>query len=165
MDVSVPLNNILESATHTAVVVADFDGRINAFNQGAANLFGYTPEEAKNRNLPEITFSKEDQKSHLFEEIVDRVKSKGWAEERLFRQHKSGRLFPAISAITCLKHSTDQCEGILEITQGVPDLFRYTIADRFVILSHGEKVGDFKKAEITMEQLEHMIVTGRSNVN
>jgi len=124
MAVSVPLNNILESATHTAVVVADFDGRINVFNQGATNLFGYTPEEAKNRNLPEITFSKEDQKSHLFEEIVDRVKSKGWAEERLFRQHKSGRLFPAISAITCLKHTKDQCEGILEITQNVPDLFR-----------------------------------------
>ena len=124
MAVSVPLNNIFESATHTAVIVADFDGRINVFNQGAANLFGYTPEEAKDRNLPEITFSKEDQKSHLFEQIVDRVRSEGWAEERLFRQHKSGRLFPAISAITCLKHSTDQCEGILEITQDVPDLFR-----------------------------------------
>ena len=40
-----------------------------------------------------------------------------------------------------------------------------TIADRFVILSHGEKVGDFRKDEITMEQLEHMIVTGRSAVS
>ena len=54
MAVGVPLNNILESATHTAVIVADFDGRINVFNQGAANLFGYTPEEAKDRRLPEL---------------------------------------------------------------------------------------------------------------
>jgi len=92
------------------------------FDKGAANLFGYTPEEAKDRHLPELTFSKEDQNSHFFEHIVERVRIEGWAEERLFRQHKSGRLFPAISAITCLKHFTDQCEGILEITLDVPSL-------------------------------------------
>jgi len=124
MAVSGLLKGILDSATHTAIVVTDLDGKIVLFNEGASNLFGYSPEEAEDRNLPEITFSKEDQKSHLFEQIVDRVRSEGWAEERLFRQHKSGRLFPAISAITCLKHSTDQCEGILEITQDVPDLYR-----------------------------------------
>ena len=118
------LNSIIESATHTAIIVTDFSGKIIMFNKGAANLFGYTPEEAKDRHLPELTFSKEDRNSHFFEHIVERVRIEGWAEERLFRQHKSGRLFPAISAITCLKHSTDQCEGILEITQDVPDLYR-----------------------------------------
>jgi simple sugar transport system ATP-binding protein len=56
-------------------------------------------------------------------------------------------------------------EGISSIFVTHNLLHVYTIADRFVILSHGEKVGDFKKAEITMEQLEHMIVTGRSSVN
>ena len=56
-------------------------------------------------------------------------------------------------------------EGISSVFVTHNLLHVYTIADRFVILSHGEKVGDFKKAEITMEQLEHMIVTGRSHVN
>ncbi len=40
----------------------------------------------------------------------------------------------------------------------------YSIADRFVTLSHGEKVGDFDKKDITMERLEKIIVTGRSDV-
>jgi len=124
MTASKVLNGILDSATHTAIVVTDFDGKIILFNQGAANLFGYTPEEAKDRKLPELTFSKDDQNARLFERIVDRAKSKGWTEERLFRQYKSGRLFQAISTITCLKDSTGQCEGILEITQDVPDLYR-----------------------------------------
>ena len=53
-------------------------------------------------------------------------------------------------------------EGISSIFVTHNLLHVYTIADRFVILSHGEKVGDFRKEEITMEQLEHMIVTGRS---
>ncbi|MFB0521373.1 MAG: PAS domain-containing protein, partial [Desulfatiglandales bacterium] len=80
------LNGVLDSATRTAVVVTDFNGRIILFNQGAANLFGYTPEEAKGRHLPELTFSREDQNTPLFEQIVDRVRAEGWAEERLFRR-------------------------------------------------------------------------------
>jgi PAS domain S-box-containing protein len=117
-------NSIIDSATHTAVVVTDFDGKIILFNKGAANLFGYTPEEAKERYLPELTFTEEDQKSRLFEHIVETVRSEGRAEERLIRLHKSGRSFLAISTITCLKDSGGQCEGILEITQDVPSLFR-----------------------------------------
>jgi len=56
-------------------------------------------------------------------------------------------------------------EGISSIFVTHNLLHVYTIADRFVLLSHGEKVGDFRKEEITMEQLEHMIVTGRSAVS
>jgi simple sugar transport system ATP-binding protein len=56
-------------------------------------------------------------------------------------------------------------EGISSIFVTHNLLHVYTIADRFVVLSHGEKVRDFRKEEITMEQLEHMIVTGRSAVS
>ena len=116
--------DILNSATHTAIIVTDFDGKIIVFNQGATNLFGYTPEEAKDRSLPELTFLKEDQNAHLFEQIIERVRSEGWTEENLSRRHKSGRIFPAISTITCLKNSTVKYQGILEIIQDMPNLFR-----------------------------------------
>jgi simple sugar transport system ATP-binding protein len=53
-------------------------------------------------------------------------------------------------------------EGISSIFVTHNLLHVYSIADRFVILSHGEKVGDFRKREISMEQLEKMIVTGRA---
>jgi len=55
-----------------------------------------------------------------------------------------------------------KAEGISSIFVTHNLLHVYTIANRFVILSHGEKVGDFKKEEITMIQLEKMIVTGKS---
>ena len=38
----------------------------------------------------------------------------------------------------------------------------YSIADRLVILSRGEKVGDYKKKDISIENLKHIIVTSRS---
>jgi PAS domain S-box-containing protein len=115
---------ILDSATRTGIVVTDLEGKIIEFNKGAANLFGYSSEEAVHRSLPGLTFSKEDQNSHLFDYIVERVRNVGWAEERLLRQHKSGRLFPALSTATSLNDSTGETNGILEITQDMPNLFR-----------------------------------------
>ena len=118
------LNSILESATHTAIINTGFDGTIKLFNQGAANLFGYTEDEAKDRYLPELTFSEDDQNTRLFEHIVDCVKGGGWAEERLLRRHKDGGLFPTVSIFTCLKDPKGQSNGILEITQITPNLLR-----------------------------------------
>ncbi len=37
----------------------------------------------------------------------------------------------------------------------------YPVADRFTILSHGGKLGDFVKSEVTPEQISRMLVTGR----
>ena len=124
MDDSVLLNNILNSATHTAIVATDFYGRIVIFNEGASNLFGYTLKEARNKKLSELTYMKEEQEALLFEEIVKRVEKEGWTDERLPRQHKDGHVFPAFSIITGLKDSAGEIKGILEITQNMPNLFR-----------------------------------------
>jgi PAS domain S-box-containing protein len=118
------LDIILDSATHTGIIVSDLEGRIMEFNKGAVNLFGYSAQEAKGKNLPDLTYPKEDKNSHLFESIVERVKSAGWTEERLLRQHKNGRLFPALSTITALNDSNGEIHGILEIIQDMPALFR-----------------------------------------
>jgi PAS domain S-box-containing protein len=118
------LNSILGSATHTAIIVTGFDGTIKLFNRGAANLFGYTEDEAKDRYLQDITFSEDDQNTRLFEHIAETVKGEGWAEERLLRRHKGGDLFPAVSVFTRLKNSKGQSQGILEVTQITPNLLR-----------------------------------------
>jgi len=55
-------------------------------------------------------------------------------------------------------------EGVSSIFVTHNLLHVYSIADRFIILSHGEKVGDFDKKDITIERLEKIIVTGRSDV-
>jgi PAS domain S-box-containing protein len=118
------LHSILDSATHTAIIVTGFDGTIKLFNRGAANLFGYTEDEAKDRYLQDLTFSEDDQNTRLFEHIAESVKGEGWAEERLLRRHKDGDLFPAVSIFTRLKNSKGQSKGILEVTQITPNLLR-----------------------------------------
>lgn len=37
----------------------------------------------------------------------------------------------------------------------------YPVADRFTILSHGEKVGDFLKEETTLDEVSELIVSGK----
>ena len=118
------LNSILDSATHTAIIVTGFDGTIKLFSRGAANLFGYTEDEAKDRYLQDLTFSEDDQNTRLFEHIAESVKGEGWAEERLLRRHKGGDLLPAVSVFTRLKNSKGQSQGILEVTQITPNLLR-----------------------------------------
>jgi simple sugar transport system ATP-binding protein len=53
-------------------------------------------------------------------------------------------------------------EGISSIFVTHNLLHVHSIADRFTILSHGEKVGDFEKRDISMEKLERLIVTGKN---
>ncbi len=115
---------IIESAVHTSIVMADFTGKIIAFNRGASNLFGYTREEAIGQSLPELTFTKDDLDTSLFEHIVERAKQEDWVEERHARRHKKGGEFSVISTITCVKDENGKPFGILEIAQDMPNLFR-----------------------------------------
>ncbi len=56
-------------------------------------------------------------------------------------------------------------EGVSSIFVTHNLLHVHSIADRFVILSHGEKVGNFDKEDISIEKLEKVIVTGRADSN
>lgn len=117
-------NAITDSATYTAIVVTDFNGKIVFFSKGASNLFGYNEEEAKGKKLADLTYTAEDREAPVFEDIVKIVKNKHWTEEKMPRQHKDGHIFPAISTLTCLKDQNENSVGILEITHHMPNLFR-----------------------------------------
>jgi len=69
--------------------------------------------------------------------------------------------------------SLKETERVLKYIEGVKKLGRsvilishltlhvYPIADRFVILDRGEKIGDFPKEQISRKELEEIIVRGR----
>ncbi len=114
------LRDALESAQHIAILIADPGGRIILFNQGATNLFGYTEREAKGKNIQDLTFSTEDRSSHLFEEILDALRTKGRAGGRYLRRHKNGKQFSTISNFCSLRATNGKYKGILEVAQEMP---------------------------------------------
>ncbi len=114
------LKDALESAAHIAIIVADSKGGVVLINQGATNLYGYTQEEAKGRNLQDLTFSEEDRTSLLFGEILKTLRDQGWTGGRFRRKHKTGRSFSTISNFCALKDAQGNCKGILEVSQEMP---------------------------------------------
>lgn len=48
--------------------------------------------------------------------------------------------------------------GVIFITHNIGHV--YQVADRFTIISHGHKVGDFLKSEVTMQEISDMIMGG-----
>jgi len=49
--------------------------------------------------------------------------------------------------------------GVIFVTHNINHV--YSLADKFVILNRGQKVGDFKKENVTMEQLIELIIYGK----
>jgi simple sugar transport system ATP-binding protein len=48
--------------------------------------------------------------------------------------------------------------GVIFITHNIAQI--HELADRFAIISHGKKVGDFTKDDVSLEEVEHMVMTG-----
>ncbi len=120
MEPSEILKDALESARHTAILIADTEGRVLLLNRGATNLFGYTAEEARGQPLQNLTFSKEDQSAHLFDGILDVLRTKGWTGGRFLRRNKDGKRLVTISNFCSLRNPDGTCKGILEIAQEMP---------------------------------------------
>ena len=49
--------------------------------------------------------------------------------------------------------------GVIFITHNIAQI--HELADRFAVISHGKKVGDFTKADVSLEEVEHMVMTGQ----
>jgi len=61
--------------------------------------------------------------------------------------------------LTYIRNAKMMGKSIIIVSHIIRDI--YPIADRFVVLEKGRKIGDFTRDEITKEELERMIVGGR----
>jgi simple sugar transport system ATP-binding protein len=52
----------------------------------------------------------------------------------------------------------DRGMGVIFISHSMSQI--HQVADRFTVISHGTKVGDFFKEDVTQEQVEHMVMRG-----
>lgn len=53
--------------------------------------------------------------------------------------------------------------GVIFVTHNISHV--YSLADKFIILNRGKKVGDFRKENVTMEQLIKLIIYGKEKNN
>lgn len=104
---------IVDSATETAIIVTDTQGRVRMWNAGAVNLLGWTESEMKGKSLDRL-FTAEDQ-GRLQSEMADALeKGRGGGEES-WRVRKDGSKFWAIGEMSAIRDAGGGPAGFVKI--------------------------------------------------
>ena len=106
---------VFESLIGYAIIAADFDGNIIAFNEGACQIYGYKPEEIVGKQSIEVFFPKDFVESGKLQQIIDGLVGKEAFSYEGEKVRKNGERFPAQVLFTLTKDKKDKVVGFVEI--------------------------------------------------
>ncbi|MCF6149348.1 MAG: PAS domain S-box protein [Candidatus Kuenenia sp.] len=94
------LKSILVSSTEHSIIASDLDGNILEFNEGAARMFQYTPEQIINKSDIDILYTKEDIKSGKLQKILKSTLFTGSYKDEMKLVRRDGKIFTGYTTIT-----------------------------------------------------------------
>lgn len=112
---------IFENLVEYAVVAADFDGNIIAFNEGARQIYGYAPEEVIGKQNIDIMFPPELIEEGTLQTIINDLINKGRFSSEGEKVRKYGERFPAQILFTLTKDNMGKMVGFVEIVSDLTD--------------------------------------------
>jgi PAS domain S-box-containing protein len=108
------LRHIIQSARDYAILTLDAEGAITGWNQGAANVFGWTEAEVLGRDIS-LIFTPEDRAALAPEEEQQGAREEGSAEDERWHVRKDGCRFWASGSIVPLRDASGRVEGYLKV--------------------------------------------------
>ncbi len=115
------VSTLLESLVGYAIIAADFDGNVIAFNEGARQIYGYAPEEVIGQQSIEIFFPEEFIEAGRLQEIIDDLIEKGRFSYEGEKIRKDGESFPAQVLFTLTKDKNGKVVGFIEIVEDLTE--------------------------------------------
>ncbi len=115
------LSTLLESLVGYAIIAADFDGNVIAFNEGACQIYGYAPEEVIGRQSIEIFFPEDLIEAGKLQQIIDDLIEKGRYAYEGEKVRKDGESFPAQILFTLTKDKNGKVVGFIEIVEDLTE--------------------------------------------
>jgi len=106
---------LLESLVGYAIIAADFDGNIIAYNEGARQIYGYAPEEIIGQQNIEIFFPVDFIEAGKLQAIIADLIEKGRFSYEGEKVRKNGESFPAQILFTLTKDRSGKVVGFIEI--------------------------------------------------
>jgi PAS domain S-box-containing protein len=106
---------LFESLIGYAIIAADFDGNIIAYNEGARQIYGYAPEEIIGQQNMEIFFPKDFVEAGKLQQVIDDLIGKGRVPFEGEKVRKGGERFPAQVLFTLTKDRSGRVVGFVEI--------------------------------------------------
>jgi len=127
---------LFESLVGYAIVAADFDGNIIAYNEGACQIYGYKSEEVIGKHNIEILFPKDFIEQGKLQQVINNLIGE---EKYAFEGEgirKNGTKFPAQILLTLTKDKDGRVIGLIEIAQ---DLTERKRAEEMAALRRSEE--------------------------
>lgn len=104
-----------------AIIAADFDGNILAYNQGAHVIYGYSPREVIGHKNIELFFPRSFIDSGRLEEIIADLMGTGRSSYEGEKIRRDGSSFPAKILFTLTKNKEGQAVGFVEIAEDLTE--------------------------------------------
>lgn len=108
------LRLLIESVTDYAIFTMDLDGKIDAWNPGAQQMFGYTSKEAIGQSGA-IIFTPEDRKEGAFEQETQTALKIGRAAHERWHLRKDGSRFYVSGVMTLIQDG--EIKGFVKIAR------------------------------------------------
>src|SRR5690349_25120430 len=94
---------LFESVVGYAIIAANFDGNVIAYNEGARQVYGYDPEEVFGKHNIEAFFPRDFVEAGHFQQAIDVLLATGRFFYEGEKVRKGGERFPAQVLFTLTK--------------------------------------------------------------
>ena len=111
------LSTVFQRLTGYAVIAADFDGNIIAYNEGAHQIYGYTPEEIIGKQKIELLFPEDFIRSGKLQQITSNLVTQGTFSCEGEKVRKNGDAFPAQIQFTLVRDKNSSVVGFIEVVE------------------------------------------------
>ena len=111
------LSTVFQRLTGYAVIAADFDGNIIAYNEGAHQIYGYTPEEIIGKQSIELLFPQGFIRSGKLRQIFSKLVAQGTFFHEGEKVRKNGEVFPAQIQFTLVRGKDNGIVGFVEVVE------------------------------------------------
>lgn len=146
------VSSLFESLVGYAIIAADFDGNIIAYNEGASQIYDYAPEEVIGKQDIEIFFPKDFIKAGKLQSIIDDLIEKGRFSYEGDKVRKNGESFPAQILFTLTKDKSSKVVGFIEIVADLTERKRAEEAEAEA-RANAERIAQLERELRSMERL------------
>ncbi len=168
------VSTLLESLVGYAIIAADFDGNVIAFNEGARQIYGYAPDEVIGQQSIEIFFPEDFIEAGKLQGIISDLIEKGRFSYEGEKIRKDGESFPAQVLFTLTKDKSGKVVGFIEIVEDLTERKRaqqaqeklsqqlQTKVNELEVFSHGI-AHDLRSPLVSIEGFSRLLRTDIQN--
>lgn len=155
-----------------AIIAADFDGNVLAYNDGARLLYGYERDEIVGRKNMEVFFPGDFLEGGRLQSIFAALIEKGSVSFEIEKLRKNGQRFPAKCLFSLTKSNDGRMVGLVEIDEDMTELKRAEHELRALNVELEKKViertreleDERKKAEVSERRLRGLLESANDAV-